>query len=130
MTGTFYLASSRDRLDDVRELSGWLVALGMTCRFAWWEHFDHVCSSWTCGIRGRSHLAAKELEAANMCDLFIGIARMGKGSHVELGAAFAMWRKRIILVGVDPADSVFYDAARVERVADLAECRRLLEGRR
>jgi hypothetical protein len=71
-----------------------------------------------------AHLAQSELAAAALCNLFIGIARLGKGSHVELGAALALgWtlgRTRIILVGVDRADSVFYDAKQVEHVNDLS----------
>lgn len=127
MNPIFYIASSHDRLDDVRELADWLSARGMACSFSWWDHFDHACSSWTCGIRGRQHLARTELAAAGLtADLFIGIARMGKGSHVELGAALAIGTKRVILVGVNPGDSVFYDAACVEHVPDLPALRRLL----
>ena len=49
-----------------------------------------------------------EIDAASKCNIFIGAARMGKGSHVELGLALGGDARRIILVGVDPADSVFY----------------------
>lgn len=126
MIQSFYLASSRDQIDDVRDLAAWLTLRRMLCRFPWWDHFDHVCSLEHCGIRDRKHLAAKELDAASFCDLFVGIARMGKGSHVELGARLAAGSGRTVLVGVEPIDSVFYGAAHVEHVADLSELKSLL----
>lgn len=122
----FYIASSRDRLDEVCRLAAELEARGMRNAFAWPEHFSHRCSLESCGIRDRDHLAQCELLAAGRCDLFIGIARLGKGSHVELGAALAIGVARVILVGVDRADSVFYDAARVEHASDLAAALALL----
>jgi hypothetical protein len=122
-TRTFYLASSRDRIDDVNSIAALLVERGMYNAFAWPEHFTHRCSAETCGIRDRADLARRELTAAGTCDLFVGIARMGKGTHAELGAAlFASHHtnaKRVILVGVDRSDSVFYDAAGVEHAADV-----------
>lgn len=114
----FYIASSRDGLDDVRRITSALEAHGMENAFPWPEHFTHRCSMETCGIADRDHLAQRELAAASKCDLFIGIARLGKGSHVELGAALARDVARVVLVGVDRADSVFYDFARVEHAAD------------
>lgn len=67
-----------------------------------------------------------EISAASGCDLFVGIARLGKGSHVELGAALHGEVPRIILVGIEGADSVFYDSAMVTRAVDIAELRDLL----
>lgn len=129
MKATFYIASSRDRLEDVRALAAHLESLGMVCSFAWWMHFDHVCSVERCDIDDRMALAAREMTAAGSCDLFIGVDRMGKGAHVELGVALAVGvEQRIILVGVAPSDSVFYGAYRVEHVADLAALRTLLGG--
>lgn len=120
----FYIASSRDRIDDVRALAAVLRRNGLDDAFPWPEHFTHTCSLELCGVTDRAHLAQSELAAAALCNLFIGIARLGKGSHVELGAALALgWtlgRTRIILVGVDRADSVFYDAKQVEHVNDLS----------
>lgn len=126
MTMRFYIASSRDRIDEVRSLADALEGLGMENAFAWPDHFTHRCSAEQCGIRDRDHLAQCELLGAGRCDLFIGIARLGKGSHVELGAALAIGVARVILVGVDRADSVFYDAARVEHARDMAALRTLL----
>jgi hypothetical protein len=91
----------------------------MTNAFPWPKHFEHKCSSETCGIANRADLAFNELVAANTCDLFIGIARLGRGAHVELGAALLTGNARIVLVGVNRADSVFYDADRVEHVTDM-----------
>lgn len=116
----FYIASSRDGLDDVRRVSSALERAGMHNAFPWPKHFEHVCSSEACGIANRDDLAFNELVAASTCDLFVGIARLGKGSHVELGAALLAGNARIILVGVSRADSVFYDAGRVEHSHDLA----------
>ncbi len=94
--------------------------------FSWPDHFDHKCSQNGCGIRDRSDLARRELEGASTCDLFIGIARLGRGSHVELGAALVGLRAhRIILVGADRADSVFYDASGVEHAATVADVMRM-----
>lgn len=123
---TFYVASSRDRLADVLAIAELLTASGMRNAFVWPEHFTHRCSSWTCGVRGRADLARHELDAARTCDLFIGIARMGKGTHVELGAALTGPFKRVILVGVDCADLVFYEAAGVEHAADVDGLRAML----
>jgi len=117
----FYIASSRDGLDDVLSVSAVLERAGMQNAFPWPKHFDHKCSGHTCGIADRDDLAFNELVAASTCDLFIGIARLGKGSHVELGAALMHGHARIILVGVNGADSVFYDMRRVERAVDIAE---------
>lgn len=119
MRSTFYIASSRERLEDVRLVAVTLESIGMTNSFAWHDHFDHRCTQDRCGIKNRQHLARLELRAAGQCDLFIGIARLGKGSHVELGAALTGYVERIILVGCDPADSVFYDAGGVEHVTGI-----------
>lgn len=118
---TFYIASSRDRLAEVRALAERLVARGIRNAFDWPSHFEHRCSLDTCGVSARDELAGLEIAAAASADLFIGIARLGKGSHVELGAALARPDSgQIILVGADPADSVFYGARGITRVADLA----------
>lgn len=116
---SFYIASSRDRIGrigDVRGLAAILERMRMRNAFAWPDHFDHQCSEEVCGIRDRNALAEQELFAASRCDLFIGLARLGKGSHVELGAALTGTKKRIILVGVDRSDLVFYDNAKVKVV--------------
>jgi hypothetical protein len=125
MESTFYIASSRDRIAEVREIAQFLEARGMRNAFDWPEHFDHKCSLEGCGIRDRPDLAKRELEGASTCDLFIGIARLGRGSHVELGAALVGPAHKIILVGVDRGDSVFYDAAGVEHMATVADVMRL-----
>lgn len=119
--GSFYVASSRDGLQDVLRVSAVLERAGMRCAFSWPTHFEHICSGSTCGIETRDDLASRELDAASTCDLFIGISRLGKGSHVELGAALVSGRGRIVLVGVCRAESVFYDAGRVEHVKDVAD---------
>lgn len=128
---TFYIASSRDRIDDVRALAADLERWGLSNSFAWHDHFNHHCATNTCGIADRADLARRELSAAGSCDLFVGIARLGKGSHVELGAAESAViltgrPKRIILVGLERLDSVFYDAHGIEHVANLTELRQLL----
>jgi hypothetical protein len=115
---TFYVASSRDGLCDVETLAGTLQAAGWRNAFDWPSHFSHACSEETCGIRDRKELARRELDAAGSCGLFVGIGRLGKGSHVELGAALR-GPARIILVGIDPSDSVFYTADRVEYAENL-----------
>lgn len=119
MKRTFYIASSRDRLEDVRRLASELEAGGMRSAFAWYDHFDHRCSVDVCGIRDRRQLARKELSAVAGCDLFVGIARLGKGSYVELAVALTGLCARVILVGVERSDSVFYEAP-VEHVDDIA----------
>lgn len=116
---TFYVASSRDGLPDVRRVSEALERAGMHNAFPWPQHFEHRCSSATCGITDRNYLAFRELVGASCCDLFVGIARLGKGSHVELGAALVAGHARVILVGVSRAESVFYDAGRVDHVSDI-----------
>lgn len=116
---TFYIASSRDGLNDVHRVSAALARSGMQWTFPWPYHFDHKCSRESCGISDGHDLSLNELDAASHCDLFVGISRMGKGSHVELGAALISCIPRVILVGVDAADSVFYRMRRVERVQDI-----------
>jgi hypothetical protein len=118
---TFYVASSRDGLEDVLRVTSELERHGYHNTFPWPRHFEHTCLLALCGIDDRRGLAYAELVAAGTCDLFVGIGRLGQGSHVELGAALYSSRPRIILVGVNRAESVFYDAGRVEHVADLAE---------
>ena len=125
MRRKFYVASSRDGLPQVLDLTARLEALGWDNTFGWPEHFNHVCSTGTCGIGSRQELAWSELRGVRLCDVFIGIARMGKGSNVELGAALILGR-RIILVGMDPRDSVFYDADGVTHVASIDDVVRLL----
>ena len=105
---TFYIASSRDGLATVAMLAAALGTAGLVNKFDWRAHFDHVCSEETCGVRDRADLKRREVEGARSCDVFIGVSRLGKGSHVELGCALAGEAQLIILVGVDPADSVFY----------------------
>lgn len=120
MPGYFYIASSKDRLHDVRELARFLERKGMRNAFAWHEHIEHRCADVGCGVRSRHALAEFELVAARYCDLFVGIARLGKGSHVELGAALVGTPKRIVLIGVDRADLVFYDNEKVEVFDELS----------
>lgn len=124
---TFYAASSRDGMASVIRLHDALTRRGWRNAFPWPRHFDHVCSIMHCGVMDRAALAREELRAARSCDLFVGIARLGKGSHVELGAALSGPLKRIVLVGVDPADSVFYVASDVEVVASLSDLEKLLQ---
>jgi len=116
---TFYIASSRDRLNEVIILAKHLESIGLHNAFPWPEHFNHKCSTEVCGVPDRKALARFELDAASNCDLFIGIARLGKGSHVELGAALAGRPKAIFLVGVDPKDLVFYEGDGVDIMASL-----------
>ena len=123
---TFYIASSRDGLDHVLRVERALEQNGLHNTFAWHRHFSHRCSERMCGISNRHELARLEISAASRCDLFIGIARLGRGSHVELGMALAGPTKRIILVGVDPSDSVFYVADGVEHVKSVEELEALL----
>jgi hypothetical protein len=123
---TFYIASSRDQIDEVSRITAALEASGMENAFPWPKHFAHHCSPKHCGVRDRSDLARRELVAAGWCDLFIGIARLGRGSHVELGAALAVGTARVILVGVDRADSVFYDSTSVEHVGSVGALEALL----
>jgi len=119
---SFYVASSRDGLEAAVDLSRVLVGKGMRNAFAWWEHFNHKCSMELCAVANRFDLACRELAAASRCDVFVGISRMGKGSHVELGAALmGGCPKSVILVGVDPADSVFYDPVLVTVVPTIAD---------
>lgn len=129
---TFYVASSRDRLEDVAKVTAFLEERGLANAFAWPTHFSHACAEDVCGVRDRADLARQELDAVAECSLFIGIARMGKGAHVELGVAlYAALHdaraKRVILVGADRTDSVFYEALGVEHVCDLPALFSLLE---
>lgn len=126
MRGSFYIASSRDGLADVATLAMHLENHGMRNAFPWHMHFNHVCSPGVCDVADRKDLARREIEAASSCDLFVGVSRLGRGSHVELGAALAKRSKRVLLVGVDPADSVFYEAGEVEVVASIADVMRAL----
>lgn len=116
MPSSFYVASSREQLALVRNISALLEVRGLRNLFPWWEHFDHKCGE-HCGIADRKSLAAHELLAASQCDLFIGVARLGKGSHVELGAALTGSPKKIVLIGVTPSDLVFYDAEGVMHIS-------------
>jgi hypothetical protein len=124
---TFYIASSRDGLSDVAAIAAHLEARGMVNAFAWPEHFNHRCSLETCGIGNRQDLARRELAAARSCDIFVGVARLGKGSHVELGAALVGLPKEIYLVGVERADSVFYDHHAVSVVSSVGDLFKVLK---
>lgn len=126
---TFYVASSRDGLDDVDQITQFLERRGWHNAFAWPDHFGHTCSIENCGIVDRADLAMVELKAAGECDLFIGVSRMGKGTHVELGAALTGTGKRIILVGADVNDSCFYEGAEVEHVPNIGTLFHLLTDR-
>lgn len=128
MGKTFYIASSRDGLADVAAIAAHLEGRGMVNAFAWPEHFNHRCSLNTCGIGDRQDLARRELEAAGSCSLFVGVARLGKGSHVELGAALTGDPKEIFLVGVERSDSVFYDHPSVVVVATVGDLTTAMEG--
>lgn len=125
---TFYIASSGDGLADVKLLAAVLEGRGLQNTFPWHEHWNHKCSTAVCGILDRQDLGAVEIEAARTCDLFVGIARLGKGSHVEFGMALTGRARRLILVGVDVADSVFYGHARVEHVATVTGASLLIGG--
>ncbi len=123
---TFYIASSRDGLTDVRRLAAHLEAIGMRWAFDWPAHFEHTCSAETCGVPGRVDLAAREIVGVANCDLFVGIGRMGRGTHVELGVALLSASsfnalKMVVLVGVDKADSVFYEFSMVVHCSTVDE---------
>lgn len=124
---SFYIASSRDGLRSVVRLRDALIRRGWRNAFDWPAHFDHRCSAERCGVSGRADLARWEIEAARGCDLFVGISRLGKGSHVELGAALSGSSKRIIIVGVNPADLVFYEASGVVLVDFLCDLENMLQ---
>lgn len=117
----FYVASCTANAPAVDALASRLLALGLTDTFRWTRHLRHGCSSQTCGVDGREGLAAVELRAASMTDLFVGLDRLGRGCHVELGAALAGDPKTIVLVGVDVAASVFYQDRRVKVVGTVEE---------
>jgi hypothetical protein len=125
----FYAAGSRDALADVRALTAALTELGFEPAFDWTEHADHACSVTTCGVRDRRALAEAEVRAAAEADLFVGVARMGKGAHIEmgvaLGAAHVQGRTpRLLLVGVwdgaGESDSIFYEHEAAVHVEDVA----------
>ena len=131
----FYVAGSRDAIDGVRTITHALKARGHTPTFDWTAHLDHRCSEQLCGVHGRTMLAATEIRAAAAADLFVGVARLGRGAHIELGAALgaALTLGRdplIILVGVrDPTDvslPVFYEYPEVWRAKDVDDAQRLL----
>lgn len=128
MRGYFYIASSRDGIAGVARLSAHLESQGMRNAFPWPMHFSHQCSLAVCDVRDRGELARFEIAAASTCDLFVGIARLGKGSHVELGAALVGRVSRVILVGVDPTDSVFYEPGLVEIFATVDDVIHALQG--
>jgi hypothetical protein len=123
---SFYIASCGDNLRSVELLSEHLERQGMHNAFPWHEHLGHACSYGVCGIDNRSQLARHELIAAGTCMLFIGITRLGRGSHVELGAALRGPARRIVLIGVKPEDSVFYCANGVEIFDTLEDALRVL----
>lgn len=50
-TRTFYIASSRDGLAEVTELTALLVHRGWAPAFDWTAHVSHRCGADTCGIR-------------------------------------------------------------------------------
>lgn len=128
---SYYVASSRDGVADVRELSRRLDQLGMVNLLDWPSHLDHTCSDVVCGIRDRARLAMVEVRAAAGCGLFVGLHRMGRGAHVELGAAIhaclSIVPKRVVLVGCDPADSALYCHPVVEHVASVPDVIQLLD---
>lgn len=128
MNGTFYIASSGDGLSDVILLATVLENRGMRNAFRWPDHWHHKCAPAVCGLRDRRELGERELEAASSCDLFIGINRLGKGSHVEFGAALVGRARRFILIGIVPADLVFYEDARIEHASTVAEAVRMVVG--
>ncbi len=124
----FYIASSFDGLAQVKVLMATLRAMGHKIAFDWTTHLDHQCSEALCGVPSRRHLAHRELDAASGADMFIGIARMGKGTHVELGAYLGASYMRgvspnVLLVGVwdgqGKSESVFYEHVDVKHVSDL-----------
>lgn len=133
---SFYVASSFDGLGDAKTLMTAIRARGHHVTFDWTSHLDHACSLDLCGIASRQALARLEISAAAGAHWFIGCARLGKGTHVEMGTAFgyalAMGVKpKILLVGVwdgtGKSDSVFYEHADVRHVPDVAAAIRFIE---
>jgi hypothetical protein len=61
--------------------------------------------------------------------VFVGLSRLGKGAHVELGLALGGRASRIVLIGVEPMDSVFYTPGVVEVVPDVVAALQLLLGK-
>lgn len=82
---SFYVAasSSPEGVSAARALASRLEGLGMRCLMRWWECLGAPESEWP-------HLAARDVDAAVDCGLFVLLADVPSyGACVELGARLA-----------------------------------------
>ena len=89
-TVNFYIASSFNNIEKVRELSNRLKTKGYVHSYDWTQN-ERANS-----FEALSSIGTKEKEAVINSDFFVILLPAGKGSHIELGIALGLG-KRIYL---------------------------------
>jgi len=88
----FYIASSFQNIEMVREVSSKLLENGFQQTYDWTQNNKSVRKE---DLR---KIGIKEKEAVMDCDLFILLLPGGKGSHTELGIALGASVNRIYIL--------------------------------
>ncbi|PKR83991.1 group-specific protein [Heyndrickxia camelliae] len=110
----FYIASSFQNIEMVRELSSKLLENGFQQTYDWTQNDKTV------GKEELMRIGTKEKEAVTNCDLFILLLPGGKGSHTELGIALGTGVPKIYILNPDienqenSLDTTFYHLPEVE----------------
>ncbi|MBS4175632.1 group-specific protein [Bacillus sp. FJAT-49736] len=121
----FYIASSFQNVETVRNLSRKLVEIGMQQTYDWTQNER------TSAEEELRKIGVKEKEAVLESDIFILVLPGGKGSHTELGIAIGSRVGRIYIFspgsvsGQETLATTFYHLPEVEivhgSVGDLVE---------
>ncbi|CAN7677738.1 group-specific protein [Paenibacillus sp. LjRoot56] len=111
----FYIASSFNNIDNVRNVAQQLMAIGYIQTYDWTTHT---------GIDSLQELAeigAREKEAVLHAEIFIIMLPAGKGSHVELGLALGAGKTICMYSANDEMNdidktSTFYQLPEVHKI--------------
>ncbi|WP_342566653.1 nucleoside 2-deoxyribosyltransferase [Psychrobacillus sp. FSL K6-4046] len=110
----FYIASSFQNVQQVRELAELLRDKGWKHTYDWTKH--HKADSLDC----LSEIGKKEMKAVGESDILIVLLPAGKGSHIEMGIALGLGKRVFLYSSTNSIydfsqTSTFYHVDGVER---------------
>lgn len=112
----FYLASGLDNIENARLFRDALVNAGHTQTYDWTTHGPVAAH----GIERIRQVAQAEMRGVHDADVVLAVLRGGRGTHFEMGAAYAAGKPVLVyapeqsLVSAHPDTCAFYHLPRVQ----------------
>jgi nucleoside 2-deoxyribosyltransferase len=116
-----YLASSFLNKYNARQAMSMIENAGHTITHDWTTHPT------TDSTRGLKKESVEDLKGVENCDIFILLWPGRMGSNAELGAALAYGKPCILVGGINPLDSVYFNHPRCRRVGTITDAINILE---